>query len=1350
MLNKLHFDFRNAKRAFLGVSFCRLDDVGTNSVVQQTELGCGESTGQVVCNQADAVKCNVKDIGADNNAGHLVAGSAVQVDDGDAEGLTDVSEAAVVPHHSKSEQPDTSCTSPSVTTEYIQYTDQCLPSCNASKSEILRPSDASICSTVDSFQCQMETNQQIDLPCLKKSGRGSKRNDKSVAKNQTDVRVADGIVLKPLSVLVNEPRSCKDSVSVALQSHSTVESYGNGGCSSTSPIVLYDDDDFDDVALTEGAHAVQPPNRAKKSYKSENAHSLHNVTVTGIKLEPKCKDGKLKVVRTKKRRRRKKHDLDDEVWSMQKKLLIMPDDKKFAKSGHSRKQKVRRNTFSRTAKSKACKSVSVEGMELPDLSTTLDSGANGTDVSDFLKMYDQESEVYNTASRKWYVDVTGADLDIDYKCATNSSGCPKHLISNKAAEQNVGELLPQFATDTECHRTNFSSSQETPPPSVASSDGCSFTDEPDQSLNSNTEDTEIQDSGSKRLTIYTKLAHYIDGRRFDRLVNGVSVQLCATVTDEAVGQFGQECLRLARLTKRDVKELQDQVRLEEIYHRRVKKATLLLHGCSNENVRHRLPLRHNVSGFVPKSAAKRTAKSKRSGDAGIETGTAEADAANQQSASFSTNDELRSLAAETEKSDTVNSRAASVHGHINLYGAKQRESAKMGMNVRNSRQASAANQSRIPVPVCEPIPTGIIFHKQTSTMNNCNVSEPVAAFRSPEERLDAFLRQELVTDSALLQKSNSFGFTNNHFAADADSMQHATMDGVAMTTDAAGTDDSEYMAAVALASLSVVTENQLYSIHQLLSYESKELTDATLQIKKQRKSSQKVADVAVNSRHPQEFLPQNLSKQSKVSEAVTTTSLVKQSKHAATSNGRRLKAGERRSHRLSTTDKQHERSPKDSVNDHMRNTPCKQRSRDQRSHSVRTACSQKSAEEEKETLPTTCSSKSAINFHSDLSGVAMISNVDKKKTANAATASDISPKSNKSDASDKMKHRRESCHSGVKRKVDCSKQKQVAGDGSLGCDFISSVQPVVASSHYVTDVVLGRSDLPAIGENALPLGDTTVTVAGGSASNSVLCSSSPGQSSLQSSSSSHSLTYSVVGCSDKGTKVSLRLRRTDPPASSLTSENNHVESESDQYSETIRKTTATGCKFFSDLNSNSVSKSLQMLPSFDDINAVQVMSGKADRDVALPSISDGEIVSRSCSVARSDDKTVCTEAADLLQSSMVLDNYTPDLPAFLSRETEDIGSPSPVHADVQEDGRAGEIRSPSPCDVESPEEVFHVVETSWDVKLSSPCEIQSPDGSDNEADDSVEQFNGHCNVCFQHGPVTIPLNMEEAVEQNSS
>ena len=408
MLNKLHFDFRNAKRAFLNVSFCKLDNIETNSVVQQTELGCGESTGHAESNQADALRlCAVNDNGADDNAGRPVAGSAVQVDDDDSDGLADVSDAAIVPHHScsvvtKSEPPDTRYTSPSITTDYVECAERSIPSCSTPKNEILRQSDASDsdCVQVDSLHCEMEMSQRTDFPRDMTSGRRSNWTDRTADENQTAVTMADGIVLKPLSVLVSEPCLRKDSAAVALQStsHGTIESSGGGGCSSTSPIVLYDDDDLDGMALTERVHVVQSVNGVKKSPKSENAHSLHNVSASSIKLEPKCKDGRLKVVRIAKRRRRKKHDSDDDVWSMQKKLLIMPGDKKFPKSSRSGKRKVRRNTFfPRTSKGKGHKSVAVEGMELPDLSTTLNNGADGTSMSDLLKLYDGESEVDNTA-----------------------------------------------------------------------------------------------------------------------------------------------------------------------------------------------------------------------------------------------------------------------------------------------------------------------------------------------------------------------------------------------------------------------------------------------------------------------------------------------------------------------------------------------------------------------------------------------------------------------------------------------------------------------------------------------------------------------------------------------------------------------------------------------------------------------------------------------------------------------------------------------------------------------------------------------------------------------------------------
>jgi len=1361
MLNKLHFDFRNAKPAFLGVSFCKLDNVGTQSVVQQTELGSGKNTKQVECGEADTVECNVNDNGADDNTGQLVAGSAVQVDNDD-------SGVATARHHSsnvviKDEPPGTSCTSAAVTTEYTECAEQLLPSCSATVGDSPQPPAASVHLSVDSFQRQLKTSKRTDFPRHKKNGRKSEQTDRTVTENQTAARVTDDdVVLKPVSVLVNELCSCKDCMAVSLQSTSlsTTELSGRGGYSSTSPIVLYDDDDLDAVALSEKVHVIPSASGVKKLLKSENVPSLHYVTDTGIKLEPKCKDGKLKVVRTTKRRRRKKHDSDGEFnWSMRKKLLIMPGDKKFSKSRCRRKQKVRRSSFSQTAKSKGHKSVSVEEMELPDLSATLDNGADYTDMSNLLKAYDEVPVEDSTVSGKWYVDVTGADLDIDFQRATKSSRHRKYVVSNKAAEQKVAEFLPQNAP-VEVHHTNLSNSQETPPPSVAS-DGCLERDEPDQSAYSDAEDVELQESAdAKWLTIYTKLARYIDGRRFDRLVNGVSVQVSAAVMDETVAQVGLECLRLAKLTKRDVKELKDQVRLEEIYHRRAKKAMLSVQDSSDTNVKRRSSARRNVSGFDQRSAAKHAAKFQRTGHNGMETEseTAEADAENQQGISFSSSDELHPLAAEKHLSsgdrgvtksggllngdiskgaDKFNYEATD-NDHINVVdGVKRRQSAKVGRDIHSSRHASAVSQSQVPGQVCESTPASVSFHEQTSTMDSCVESEWVAAFGCPDECFDASLQQELVSGNTLLPKDYSSGST--YPAVDVYRTQRAAAYGIAMTTDAGGTDNNEYIAAVALASLSMLTESQPHSSCQLLSSKSKACTDAALQINQQHKSTQRTTDVAVTSDIAEEFLPQDLSVQSKVSETVIAASSVKPSKYTAASNRHWLKAGGRTSDHISVADKQSERSARgvgDSVSDHTRGTSSKQRSRDRMSRSAGTAHHQKPVEQDREKLSTTCSSKSTVNFDSGSSHVA-ISSVDKKNTESAATLSDILPKSSKSVASDKTKRRRESSRSGDKSAVGHRRQKKVAGGSSLSCASVSSVQPLVEPSHHITDVNVGGSDLSPRKESALPLDYTAMTVSA-VGSTSMLCSSPPATC------APHDLIYSTGKHYDKGTKISLKLQLMDPAVLSLTTENTQVEQEDDQHSETGRKTTFTGYRVFSDLNSNSVLNSPEMLSHFDDTSAVQVASGNADTNITMSSTAAGETVSHSCSVAGNSDKTVYTEAGNLLQSSEVLVNFTPYLQY---REPEDIWSPSPVHLGFAEN-RSGEIRSPSPCSMESPEEVFSVVETSWDVKLSSPCEIQSPDCSGDEANDSIEQFDRHCNVCSQHGPVTIPLNMEEIEPQN--
>jgi len=165
-------------------------------------------------------------------------------------------------------------------------------------------------------------------------------------------------------------------------------------------------------------------------------------------------------------------------------------------------------------------------------------------------------------------------------------------------------------------------------------------------------------------------------------------------------------------------------------------------------------------------------------------------------------------------------------------------------------------------------------------------------------------------------------------------------------------------------------------------------------------------------------------------------------------------------------------------------------------------------------------------------------------------------------------------------------------------------------------------------------------------------------------------------------------------------------------------TAATRCEVMCDLNSNSVSKLSVALSDFPtdkshaDTEDIQIISGNADTGVGLA-------------------------------------NYTPESPASDCRELADIRSPSPIPVDMLAGDRSEEIRSPSPCSVESPAELFHVVETSWDVKLSSPYEIQSPDISDDEVDNSPKQFHSECIVCLHHGPITIPLTIEEAMQQKN-
>jgi len=220
-------------------------------------------------------------------------------------------------------------------------------------------------------------------------------------------------------------------------------------------------------------------------------------------------------------------------------------------------------------------------------------------------------------------------------------------------------------------------------------------------------------------------------------------------------------------------------------------------------------------------------------------------------------------------------------------------------------------------------------------------------------------------------------------------------------------------------------------------------------------------------------------------------------------------------------------------------------------------------------------------------------------------------------------------------------------------------------------------------------------------------------------------------------KVSLNLEETYVTAMpSLPSDTSHVVLQTEAG-------TGTAAVAVSDLISSTDRQCIET-------DVAGITSGKTDTGVLISVAVSDDNVPPSCTMARHNDETV-SEAINLLQLSASLADYSPESPTspYLSptlpyREPEDIRSPSPMPADLEKDDCAQGIRSPSPCDMESPAALFRIVETSWDVKLTSPCEIQSPDVSEDEAGDTVEEFNRHCNVCLQHGPVTIPLTIEEA------
>ena len=1372
MLNKLRFDLRNAKPAFLDVSYCKLEGSRTQPVTQQTKVNYGESNGQVHRDQDYELDSRIDASGAGvveiYKTGRPVAGSAVQVNDGDSEGLAGVSNASQL-HRcaAASESTDIEHKLPPVTTECMQSADVLSPSCSVPQDKRLPTSRTSSSSLM--LPSIFQTNTLTYFYRCKQQAGKPKWTDCDIADSKTAVGFAESKVFTPSSVLASESYSRKRSTELALHStsHDNVELPGGGKYSessvhSRSLSIFHFGDDSGHVTLNDRSISLHPTSRVRKSLRSKTVHNLRTATATSIKDECEFKHNKRKVVQTRKRRRMIKSEPEDDDWSTRKKLLIMPVDEKFSKSGRRRRRNARtkRNIFALMPKRRSRRSVCAKVTELPDLgATTLDTDV--ADVSDILMKYDWESDVDTNAvspsvSRKWCLDITGADLttdlDIDCKQIVESSDQQKSSVWDKTDEQNVGQVLPKYATDAECCHTNFSTSQETPPPSV-DSDGFSSCDEhgqPDQSVDhgSDAEEEERHEASDiRRLYIGTQVAHYIDGRHFDRLVNGISVRMsAATLTEEAVAQIGQECLLLSQLTKRDVKELQDQVRLEEIYYRRAKKAVFALHRGSNKRVKHIGPRKRKASDLMPRSAVEFAAKSQKTDNNGNESECAQAGAANQQGASS----ELCPFAAESDdstlpylssddddiaKSNNPISRPEGMYtcellkgnvadtsqgadrSRINIDGATQQEVAGMSIPVRIRRLVSTGKkQSRAPDLHGEPARVSVSSQQLTSSPGKRTASDTVDVSNS--HVIDDYSKDVSQQNVASSRKRNIV-------RSPVVSMRRAVVDAdTAKTdvshTDTASADDTEYIAAVALTLLSVSPESQLHSPCQSDPPESEVCIEAALdrcQTDEKRKSTQRDTEVAVNAKPAHHCSPHHSTKQTSLGETVTETSFVKPSCHTVTRNGRHLRDGERKCRHVSASgEHKHTSKSVGDVSEHTVSTSKSQRSRDRTSHLAERVGHHKRVSEGEEKLSVTCAPKSTVNSDRGSSHVS----TNSVNTKNAEVS-----KNNNCETGGKTEHRKHGSR---------SHHSSSSSSGSS-----SSKQTMVDSDRHVTDVNAGGSDMPARGGNALPFnGTVTPCSADNSKSSGTICSSS------RSLSASHSVIHSdgivkpPLGKVSRGEKFSMNSeKRSVTTTTSLPS--------TSPYPEPVAGTRVH--RVFSDLNSNTLKKSHTSSGDNDrhrgDADVAQIMSDNADTDAAMSAIADNEVTAHSRSVTKNTDETVYSDAPNWSSESLVAD--AAKSPTSPYRESEDIRSPSPMPADPEKEDRAEGIRSPSPSDMESPAALFHVVETSWDVRLTSPCEIQSPDMSEDEAADGVDEFDRQCNVCFQHGPVTIPLTIEEAI-----
>jgi len=1576
-LNTLHFDFRNAKPAFLGVSYCKIDDAGTNPDVRETQL----KPSHVECNQGDVLRCDV-----DGTISKTVTGSAVQVDDGDSDGLVDVSNAAAQ-HHTCSavttpERSDRNLTCTSLMTECMQPTDSSWSDCTvAAESNILPPSDTSSSSPVLSL-----LEKQSDFCNLREQK--AHCTETSVADNRTDLR-ADTLVLKPLSVYVNEVSAHNENMEHPLRSSvcNTEELSGTGinSLPSNAPAISLFEDAFDDVPSNVQRSCVQSTRRVKKSVRSrkparsKNFRSLDTVTAAGISDDAKYKDIKPKLLpRTMKRRQRIKYKSEDDVWSTHKKLLIMPLDKKCSNSGRGRKRNTRtkRDIFAPIPKRKR-KSVSVTGTELPDLSTTLDTSVDNVDMPDVL--YSWVSDVDDkpgsvNASKKWCIDITGADLTIDLTldCEQNHVACSDKqncFVPVKPAKHNVNQVVTHYPTDTERCHANFSSSQETPPPSVAS-DGFSSCDESVESVRSNSLERETHKSSNTQWLYFdTKLARYIDGRHFDRLVNGVSVQVPMTFTSETLAQVGQECLHLEKLTKRDLKELQNQVRLEEIYHRRVKKSVFSPYYGFNERFNY----------------GKRSARLRDSGD--VKTAT-EANAVDQQSASFAvgglyqsaakSDDETLSylssddnetvepednisepgttyaseLLNKTVEPENIISKPGTTYTSELLHGSVTETCQRTDDSCVNDNGTTEL----VSVPICvrirrrdknklqkqnqpsECTPINVYIPEQTPVPSNCANSDSALAV-SNSQVSEASSQQ--ISTSKTTQEITGFGPDANQPGADSiqDSITTRTDKS---DTDAAGTDESEYVAAIALASLSVtpLSTDTALSNSQTNNDNDRTVTEAD-------------AHVTVRSKSTQGSSPQRLTTQSSASKATS----IKPPKHNGMRNGHRnVKNAERRAERVSV-DKHSSESAvievsnsevqrsgghrsqssakasgdgqrvtrskeKLSVNGDRGSTlfasssvtknrtevePTKaQRPQGRRPHSV------KAGGNEKHSTPSEEKSLSEFTVNSDDRGFSCVVTGSEKKATGTLSRHNVS-ENNRCAVSDNTRHTRhrsENCHSTGNTVIDSCKNEQVADNSFSQHGASPSKQTKMIESddndfHANTEM----SDLPSRTENVEHFDDTiTSSSANNCTDTSMLCTSVSMQSSVVFSSSSSHASHSLIGlqavveCSDKETTngeqkilanlqevsvtMTLPLSGTDESTevqdrgmdilqarddeviegtvrrqaggdeviggsvrhqaggdeviegtvrhqagsdAEIEGTVRHQAGDDEEVEGTVRHQAGddkviggTGTvghqaggdeviegtarheagddqviggtdghqaggdeevegtvrhqagvdeevirgtvghqagddevikgtiqrQVLSDLNSNNLLKSPQISLVTeklcgDDAEVAQVVSVNAD--TGLPKLSDvpnAEVVSDRCLLAGGNDTNV--PAPNSLQPSVISADLVTQSPDSPCQELEDIRSPSPALADMEEDDRAREIRSPSPCELESHTSLFRVIETSWDVRLTSPCEIQSPDCSEDEVDNSVEEFSRHCNVCFHQGPVTIPLTITEA------